>query len=60
MKFLNIFILLAIAGSALGGGTSPCGLIHDNFVALLQVVEESMDAISVYMSGCINYKHIRK
>ena len=53
MKSLNIIILLSLAGSALGGGVSTCGSIHDNFVALVQVVETSMNGLINYISGSI-------
>ncbi|CAG9797369.1 unnamed protein product [Chironomus riparius] len=53
MKCLNIIVLLSLAGSALGGGDSTCQSIHENFMALVQVVETSMNVIVNYISGII-------
>lgn len=51
MKFLNILILLGLAGSAFGGGTSTCGQIHNDFVALLQVAESMVQDYLNYATG---------
>lgn len=54
MKCLKFLILLAVAKTAMGGGSSACEPFRSNFHAFFQVFEVSLENIEKYATG--NFK----
>ena len=51
MKCLKFFILLAIAKTAMGGGSSACEPFRSNFHAFFQVFEVALENYEKFATG---------
>lgn len=51
MKCLKFLILLSVAKSAIGGGSSACEPFRSNFHAFFQVFETSLENIEKFATG---------